>query len=45
VLGDELETYLGDFAQDWQAGDATDLQAGLEKATQQTIDALEQAQL
>jgi multiple sugar transport system substrate-binding protein len=45
VLGDELETYLGNFAQDWQAGDATDLQAGLQKATQQTIDALEQAQL
>jgi multiple sugar transport system substrate-binding protein len=45
VLGDELETYLGNFAQDWQAGDATDLQAGLERATQQTVDALEQAQL
>jgi multiple sugar transport system substrate-binding protein len=45
VLGDELETYLGNFAADWQAGDATDLQAGLEKATQETSDALAQAQL
>src|SRR5918994_5720974 len=45
VLGDELETYLGNFAADWQAGDATDLQAGLEDATQQTQDALAQAEL
>ena len=33
------------FAADWQTGDASDLQAGLQKATQQTQDALDQAQL
>jgi len=45
VLGEELEQALVDFAADWQAGDATDLQAGLEAATQQTQNALDQAQL
>jgi multiple sugar transport system substrate-binding protein len=45
VLGDELEQYLGTFAQKWQAGDAADLQAGLEQAADQTQNALEQAQL
>lgn len=45
VLGSELEQYLGNFASDWQTGDATDLKQGLEDATQQTQDALDQAQL
>ena len=45
VLGEELEQALVDFAADWQAGDATDLQAGLDEATQQTQNALDQAQL
>ena len=45
VLGEELEQDLVDFAADWQAGDATDLQAGLEQAAQQTQNALDQAQL
>lgn len=45
VIGEELEQYLGTFAQEWQAGDATDLQAGLQEVTQQTTDALEQAKL
>ena len=45
VIGEELEQYLSDFAADWQAGDATDLQAGLAQATEQTQNALEQANL
>jgi multiple sugar transport system substrate-binding protein len=45
VIGEELEQYLVNFASDWQTGDATDLQAGLEDAAQQTQDALDQAQL
>jgi multiple sugar transport system substrate-binding protein len=45
VIGEELEQYLGTFAQEWQSGDATDLQSGLDQANQQTQDALEQAQL
>lgn len=45
VLGSELEQYLLNFAQDWQAGDATDLQAGLQAAAKQTSDALAQAEL
>ncbi len=45
VIGEELEQYLGNFAADWQTGDATDLQKGLEDATLQTQDALDQAQL
>jgi hypothetical protein len=45
VIGEELEQYLVTFAQRWQAGDAEDLQAGLQEATQQTTDALEQAKL
>ena len=45
VIGEELEQYLGNFASDWQTGDATDLQKGLEEAAQQTQDALDQAQL
>jgi hypothetical protein len=45
VIGEELEQYLANFTSDWQTGDASDLQKGLEAATQQTQDALEQAQL
>ena len=45
VIGEELEAYLVTFAQKWQSGDASDLQEGLDQVTQQTTDALEQAQL
>ena len=45
MIGEELEQALVNFASDWQVGDATDLQAGLEQATQQTQDALDQAAL
>ncbi|HEY5858822.1 MAG TPA: extracellular solute-binding protein [Actinomycetota bacterium] len=45
VLGEELEQYLGNFTSDWQTGDATDLEKGLQDATEQTQDALDQAQL
>ena len=45
VIGEELEQYLATFAQKWQSGDAADLQAGLQEATQQTTDALEQAKI
>jgi multiple sugar transport system substrate-binding protein len=45
VIGEELEQYLVNFAEDWQSGDAADLQAGLQAATQQTVDALAQAEL
>ena len=42
---EELEQYLSNFAADWQTGDATDLQAGLAQATEQTQNALDQAKL
>jgi multiple sugar transport system substrate-binding protein len=45
ILGEELEQGLVDFAANWQTGDATDLQAGLEEAAQRAQDALDQAQL
>ena len=45
VIGEELEQYLATFAQKWQAGNADDLDAGLQQVTQQTQDALEQAQI
>ena len=33
MIGEELEQALVNFASDWQAGDATDLQGGLQQAT------------
>lgn len=45
VIGGEIGDYIGAFAADWQAGDATDLEGGLSAATEQTQNALDQAEL
>ena len=45
ILGGEIQDYIGAFAADWQAGDATDLTGALADATVQTQNALDQAAL
>ncbi len=45
AIGLELATYIDAFIQKWQAGEAMDLQAGLQDAQDQTNDALAQAQI
>jgi multiple sugar transport system substrate-binding protein len=43
VLGEELGTYLDQFAEQWQSGEVSDLQAGLQEAQDQTNQAFAQA--
>jgi multiple sugar transport system substrate-binding protein len=43
AIGDGLETYLDQFADEWQTGKTTDLQAGLQTATDRTTTDLQQA--
>jgi multiple sugar transport system substrate-binding protein len=45
IIGGELQDYIGNFAGEWQAGDTTDLQGGLQTAAEETDTALQQAQL
>jgi multiple sugar transport system substrate-binding protein len=42
ALGAEIGTYIGQFAEQWQAGKQTDLQAGLQQAQDQTDSAFQQ---
>jgi multiple sugar transport system substrate-binding protein len=42
-IGDGLATYLDQFASEWQTGKSTDVQAGLQTATDQTNTDLQQA--
>ncbi len=42
-IGDGLGTYLDNFADEWQTGKSTDLQGGLQTATDQTTTDLQQA--
>jgi multiple sugar transport system substrate-binding protein len=43
-IGTDIETYIGQFMEKWQAGKTTDLQGGLQAAADQTNQALDQAQ-
>jgi multiple sugar transport system substrate-binding protein len=45
VIGNELQDYIGQFAQKWQSGSETDLDGGLQTATEQTNTALQQGQI
>jgi multiple sugar transport system substrate-binding protein len=45
AIGLEIGQSIGQFAQKWETGDATDLQAGLQEAQDQTNDALVQSQI
>jgi multiple sugar transport system substrate-binding protein len=40
IIGSADQNLLGDFAEDWQAGDVADLQAGLQQVAQQIDDAI-----
>jgi hypothetical protein len=44
VIGNELQDYIGQFAQKWQSGSESDLDGGLQTATEQTNTALQQGQ-
>ena len=44
-IGIEMDTYINAFMAKWQAGNATDLQQGLQDAQDQTNNALAQAQI
>jgi len=45
AIGLELQDAIGQFAQDWETGTTTDLQGGLQKAQDDTNNALAQAQI
>ena len=45
VLGLQLADFIDAFAADWQVGDQTDLQGGLQTAQEQTNDALAQSEV
>jgi multiple sugar transport system substrate-binding protein len=44
-IGDGLATYLDNFAEEWQQGKTTDLQGGLQTATDQTTTDLQQSSI
>jgi multiple sugar transport system substrate-binding protein len=44
AIGTDIETYIGQFMEKWQAGKTTDLQGGLQAAADQTNQAFDQAQ-
>jgi multiple sugar transport system substrate-binding protein len=44
IIGSTDQSLLGDFAEDWQAGDVADLQAGLAQVARQIDDAIAAAQ-
>jgi multiple sugar transport system substrate-binding protein len=44
-IGDGLGTYLDNFADEWQTGKSTDLQGGLQTATDQTTTDLQQSSI
>ena len=43
-IGDGLGTYIGNFGDEWQTGKTTDLQGGLQTATDQTETDMQQSQ-
>ena len=45
AIGIDLQTYINDFMTKWQAGNLTDLQGGLQKAQDDTDNALAQSQI
>jgi hypothetical protein len=44
-IGLDIQTYIGNFVEKWQAGKSTDLQGGLQEAADQTDQALAQASI
>lgn len=44
-IGLQIQTYIGQFAEKWQSGKATDLSGGLQEAADQTDQAFDQASI